>query len=45
MKNQISKIEEIVSVLTPDEQQLLKDTIKEGFWRYAFHSVGTCRTF
>lgn len=32
MKNQISKIEEIVSVLTPDEQQLLKDTINEGFW-------------
>lgn len=32
MKQEIKPIEEIVSVLTADEQQLLKDTIKFGSW-------------
>ena len=29
---QMQLVNEIVSVLTPDEQQLLKDTIIHGFW-------------
>lgn len=35
----IQQVEEIVSVLTPDQQQLLKDTIRYGAWGdadYAF---------
>lgn len=28
----IQQVEEIVSVLTPDQQQLLKDTIRHGAW-------------
>jgi hypothetical protein len=32
MKNQVKEVEKIVSVLTKDEQQLLKDTINRGFW-------------
>lgn len=31
MKNQVKEVEKIVSVLTKDEQQLLKDTINRGF--------------
>ena len=32
MKANIQQIEQIVSCLTSDEQQLLKDTINKGFW-------------
>lgn len=32
MEATINQIKEIVSVLTSDEQQLLKDTINYGFW-------------
>lgn len=32
MEATINQIQEIVSVLTSDEQQLLKDTINYGFW-------------
>lgn len=32
MKANIQQIQEIVSVLANDEQQLLKDTINNGFW-------------
>ena len=32
MKATIETIREIVKVLTADEQQLLKDTIKHGYW-------------
>lgn len=32
MEATIQQIEEIVSVLTADEKQLLKDTINEGVW-------------
>lgn len=32
MKANIQQIQEIVSVLSNDEQQLLKDTINNGFW-------------
>jgi hypothetical protein len=32
MKANIQQIQEIVSVLSNDEQQLLKDTINEGVW-------------
>lgn len=32
METTIQQIEEIVSVLTADEKQLLKDTINEGGW-------------
>lgn len=32
MKATMLQIEEIVSVLTADEKQLLKDTINEGGW-------------
>lgn len=32
MKATVETIREIVKVLTADEQQLLKDTIKHGYW-------------
>lgn len=32
MKANIQQIQEIVSVLSNDEQQLLKDTFNKGFW-------------
>ncbi len=32
MKETIQQVEEIVSVLTADEKQLLKDTIRNGGW-------------
>ena len=32
MEATINQVQEIVSVLTSDEQQLLKDTINYGFW-------------
>lgn len=32
MKVTVETIREIVKVLTADEQQLLKDTIKHGYW-------------
>ena len=32
MEATISQVQEIVSVLTADEQQLLKDTINYGSW-------------
>ena len=32
MESTISQVQEIVSVLTSDEQQLLKDTINYGLW-------------
>ena len=32
MEATINQIQEIVSVLTSDEQQLLKDTINHGAW-------------
>ena len=32
MRARFKKVEETISMLTADEQQLLKDTINEGFW-------------